>query len=185
MPLPPSIDRQPLHVRSIEIRGWHRADGDFDIDGHLTDVKTHTIHPPGRALPVAAGAPVHDMSIRLVIDAHFVVKDIVAVTDAGPYLDCPQAASALEQLRGARIAAGWTARVKGMLGKHSCTHLVELLIPMATAAYQTLSEVRLARGDVLDNAGRPVRIDSCYAYAEERDLVRRRWPAFHRLSTPE
>jgi hypothetical protein len=25
-----------------------------------------------------------------------------------------------------------------------------------------------------------VRIDSCYAYSDARDLVRRRWPAFHK-----
>lgn len=42
---------------------------------------------------------------------------------------------------------------------------------MATTAYQTLAEVRFARGDELDAVGRPVRIDSCYAYSEARELV--------------
>ena len=51
---------------------------------------------------------------------------------------------------------------------------------MATAAYQTLAEVRFARGDQVDAAGKPVRIDSCYAYSDARELVRRRWPAFHK-----
>jgi len=27
--------------------------------------------------------------------------------------------------------------------------------------------------------GRPVKIDSCYAFASNRELVERRWPAFH------
>jgi hypothetical protein len=27
--------------------------------------------------------------------------------------------------------------------------------------------------------GRPVKIDSCYAYASHREVVKRRWPAFH------
>jgi hypothetical protein len=30
--------------------------------------------------------------------------------------------------------------------------------------------------------GRPLKIDSCYAYGAERELVRLRWPRFHRLA---
>ena len=47
---------------------------------------------------------------------------------------------------GERIRGGWSMMVKAKLGGAAgCTHLMELLIPMATAAYQTLSSVRLAR----------------------------------------
>jgi hypothetical protein len=34
--------------------------------------------------------------------------------------------------------------------------------------------------DRLDENGKPVKIDSCYAYAASGALVLRRWPAFHR-----
>jgi len=180
MPLPPTVEREELHRRSIEMRGYRRIDGDYEIEGRVTDTKTRPIQPQGRDTPMPAGVPIHDMSVRLVVDEFLVVKDIVAVTDAHPFPDCAHAAASLAQLKGARIAAGWTARVKSLLGKESCTHLVEILIPMATAAYQTLAEVRFARGDELDQAGRPVRIDSCYAYSDARDLVLRRWPAFHK-----
>jgi hypothetical protein len=57
---------------------------------------------------------------------------------------------------------------------------MELLPPLATAAFQTISPVRLARPDVLDKGGRPVKIDSCYAFASHREVVMRRWPQFHR-----
>lgn len=180
MPLPPPVEREELHLRSIQMRGWRRADGDYEIEGRLTDTKTRPIHPPGRERPVPAGEPVHDMWVRMIVDEHLLVKDVVAATDASPYPECPGAAGALAALRGARIASGWTARVKALLGKHACTHLVELMLPMGTAAYQTLAEARMARGDALDATGRPVRIDSCYAYASDSDMVRRRWPAFHR-----
>ncbi|HEX4885162.1 MAG TPA: DUF2889 domain-containing protein [Casimicrobiaceae bacterium] len=184
MPLPPSSDREALHLRAIEMRGYRRADGDYEIEGRITDTKTRPIHPPGRAAPMPAGTPVHDMWIRLVVDEHLAIKDVLAVTDSGPYADCPHAAAALQSLRGARIGPGWTARVKAMLGREACTHLVELLIPLATAAYQTLAHVRMARADELDANGRPVRIDSCYAYADDRDLVRRRWPLHYRPGSP-
>ena len=81
---------------------------------------------------------------------------------------------------GEQIKAGWSNMVKSKLGgAKGCTHLMELLIPLATAAYQTMVGVRANRPDVVNFAGRPVKIDSCYAYASQRDLVKRRWPAFH------
>ena len=81
---------------------------------------------------------------------------------------------------GERIRGGWSMMVKAKLGGAvGCTHLMELLIPMATAAYQTLADVRLAGPDKLDRNGRPVKIDSCYAYSARRELVRQRWPEFY------
>ncbi|MFO1309099.1 MAG: DUF2889 domain-containing protein [Burkholderiales bacterium] len=180
MPLPASVEREELHCRTLEMRGYRRIDGDYEIEGRVTDVKTHSIQPRGRDTPMPAGVPIHDMSVRLVVDEFLVVKDVVAVIDGHPFPDCAHAAGSLAALKGARIAAGWTSRVKSLLGKESCTHLVEILIPMATAAYQTLAEVRFERGDEVDASGKPVRIDSCYAYSDARDLVRGRWPAFHK-----
>jgi len=175
--LPSSIERDELHIRSIDLRGYRRQDGLFDIEAHLTDIKRHPLHPPGRDDVLPPGTPIHDMWVRLVVDASLIVADIVAVTDAGPYPDCPAAASSLGKLRGAKIGPGWSSKVKDALGGvQSCTHLVELLIPLATVAYQTLAPERFAHADPLDAAGRPIRIDSCYAYASHRAVVRKRWP---------
>jgi hypothetical protein len=52
-------------------------------------------------------------------------------------------------------------------------------MPMATVAYQALTLVRSARPDVVNGEGVPVKIDSCYAYARNRDVVRRVWPAYY------
>ena len=49
MPLPPSADREEVHLRAIEMRGYRRADGDYEIEGRVTDTKTRDIHPHGRA----------------------------------------------------------------------------------------------------------------------------------------
>ena len=73
--------------------------------------------------------------------------------------------------------------VKAKLGgAKGCTHLMEILIPLATAAYQTLTSLRLSRPDTLDAKGRPVRIDSCWAYAADGDLVRQRYPEYHQTT---
>ena len=176
MPLPQSGDRELLHVRNIELRGFRRSDGAFEIEGRVTDIKNHSLQPPGREAPLPVGVPIHDMSVRLVVDMNMLISDVIAVTDAGPYPTCPEATESLQTLRGLSIGLGWTARVKQLLGAQSCTHLVELLIPIATVAYQTLAPVRFARPARLNAEGLPVKINSCYAYAQHRPLVRKLWP---------
>ncbi len=180
MPLPDSPERTELHIRRIEFRGFRRPDGLYDIDGHIVDTKTFPIRLDGRQADLPAGSPIHDMWVRLVVDEDLVVHDILAMTDASPHAVCPEATASMAVIIGQQIKAGWSIMVKSKLGgAKGCTHLMELLIPLATAAYQTMVGVRNPRPDVLDGAGRPVKIDSCYAYASHRDVVMRRWPAFH------
>jgi hypothetical protein len=79
-----------------------------------------------------------------------------------------------------RIAGGWSSEVKRRLGgEKSCTHLMDILIPMGTAAYQSLTMQRKGRPDVLNANGKPAKVNSCFAYAENRGVVMRRWPNFY------
>ena len=39
MPLSPAPPRQPVHDRRVRCQGYRRADGLWDIEGHLTDTK--------------------------------------------------------------------------------------------------------------------------------------------------
>ena len=41
MPLSPPAPREPIHTRAIDLRGYRREDGLWDIEGHLTDVKCY------------------------------------------------------------------------------------------------------------------------------------------------
>ena len=177
MPLPDSPDRTELHLRRIEMRGYRRADGLYEIDGRVTDTKTEPVRPLFGDADVPPGSPIHDMWVRLVVDEDLLVHDIVAVTDASPYEVCREAVAPMQAIVGERIKGGWTTMVKARLGGAAgCTHLMELLIPLATAAYQTLTKVRIARPDRVDADGRPLKIDSCYAYGKGREIVRRQWP---------
>jgi Protein of unknown function (DUF2889) len=176
VPLPPPVAREELHLRRIELRGYRRHDALYDIEARITDTKSQPLARENRAV-LPAGAPLHDMWIRLVVDEDLLVHDVVAATDASPFGICGEAVASLAQLRGMRIAAGWTAAVKQRLaGAVGCTHLTELLIPLGTTAYQTLSQVRAARPATLNAQGRPAKIDSCYAYGSQREVVLRRWP---------
>ena len=178
MPLPPTVEREELHLRRIEMRGYRRSDGLYDIEARLTDTKRHAFQRD--EVVVVPGVPLHDMWLRLVVDEDLLVHDALAVTDASPHRVCPEATAALVRVKGLRIAAGWSRAIKERFaGAQGCTHLTELLGPLATTAFQTLTPVRMAQSEPLDRNGRPTKIDSCYAYGSQREVVLRRWPAFY------
>lgn len=180
-----SITREELHFRRIDLRGFRRSDGLFEVQSRVIDRKTHDQETTlGRMVP--AGTPVHDMGVCLVFDQDLVVHDVQTFTDAAPYEACPAAGLALQALKGLRMTSGWRSEVKNRIAKaRSCTHLVELLGPIATVAFQSLTVARRGRPDTLDASGRPMKIDSCHAYAADGDLVRQRWPNFYRPGPPK
>jgi enoyl-CoA hydratase/carnithine racemase len=95
---------------------------------------------------------------------------------------CPAAASAMRAIIGLQIGRGWNKEVQRRLPPASrCTHLAELLGPMATAALQAMSGLRQDRPDPVDAQGRPLQLGTCYAYSPHSDLVKRRWPDFMSL----
>jgi hypothetical protein len=178
VPLPAaSVNRKLLHTRVVECRGFERDDGLYDVEGSITDVKSYPINRGmGAGITVQPGEPIHKMFVRLTVDDNLVVHDITAVTDAAPFPMCPEAIAPMAGLKGLKIGAGWTRAVRERLaGAKGCTHLMELLGPVATTAFQTLVRVRMAR-PTLGRDGRPSKIDSCYAFAADRDVVRERWP---------
>ena len=79
-------------------------------------------------------------------------------------------------------------------GVHGCTHIVELLGPVATTAFQTISS-RKARDLALEHrikVGKPPRpvdpaapkkkpyvVDTCHAWAADGSVVRRWAPHFY------
>src|SRR5260370_19493111 len=80
------------------------------------------------------------MSIRLTVDHKFTIVDVEAVTDKSPYRMCGDIAPDFKKLVGLRIGGGFHRAVRERLGGvHGCTHIVELLGPVATTAFQTVS----------------------------------------------
>ena len=139
MPLSPPVGRQHLHTRRVTCQGFFREDGLWDIEGRITDEKTYEHSNEWRG-PLKPGDFVHDMSIRLTVDHRFTIVDVEAVTDKSPYQICGNVAPDFKKLIGLRIGGGFHRKVKERLGGvHGCTHIVELLGPVATTAFQTVS----------------------------------------------
>src|SRR5579883_1358554 len=185
MPLSPSVPREHIHTRTVECRGYLRADGLWDIEGHITDVKTYVFanHFRGEMPP---GAPVHDMWLRLTIDDRLTIHDVEAVTQASPYAICPDVTPNFQRLKGLSIRGGFQKQVRELLGgTDGCTHQVELLGPIATTAFQTVYPYRESHPrprperKASDKPRRkPPLIDSCHAFASDGEVVKRYWPDF-------
>jgi hypothetical protein len=172
MPLSAPTTREKLHTRTIVIDGYMRADGLFDIEARLTDVKTAAFSNHDRGV-IEAGEPLHGMAMRMTIDAERNITSCEASTDYAPYAVCPQAAPNFSRLAGLQIKPGFlrdaTARVAGVEG---CTHLRELLQQMATTAYQTLYSKAARKRSGLGESNKAL-IGSCLAYAPDSPVVQR------------
>jgi hypothetical protein len=198
MPLTPPQPREAIHTRAIEINGYRRADGLYDIEAHLTDTKTFGQSNYDRGF-IAAGEPVHDMWLRLTIDDQMRIVEVDAVSDKTPYLMCPAAAPNFSRLTGLRIKAGFLREANQLVGGTvGCTHLRELLQQMATTAFQTVNPAKVRqemRAEGADEApgsdkvderitekmgGPPKILNTCLAYADTGPIVKRRWPGLYK-----
>jgi hypothetical protein len=181
MPLPTPAPRKLIHTRTIECKGYEREDGLWDIEANLADTKTYTHLRRDGGRERKAGEPVHNMWLRLTIDLDLVVHDVEAHTDAGPYSHCGDITPNFKKLVGLKIGPGWrreiAARVGGIQG---CTHLVELLGPLGTTAFQATGRAREAHNAGKHSHKKPYQIGSCHVYKEDGAAVLERWPQWHK-----
>ena len=183
MPLPESALRKKMHHRHIDCEGYLRDDGLWDIEAHMRDTRTYDCgyDEDHRGGVIKAGEPVHDMWLRLTIDLDFVIQDARASSDHTPFRICTRAAVEMKALVGLQIAQGWIKQVRQRIGTHkSCTHLMDLLGPIAATAYQTLHVALEEREAKRTERQKPMILDTCIALASDGDVVKKRWPEYYR-----
>jgi Protein of unknown function (DUF2889) len=200
MPLSQPVDRNLLHLRDIDLRGYLRSDGLIDIEAHMTDTKTYSFGNRDRGA-IHAGEPLHGMWMRLTVNREMTVVACEAAMDATPYGICPGAAPNFARLAGLTIGKGF---LKGAMervgGTQGCTHLRELLQQVGTVAFQTLFSVKSHPGatggaDGADGAGgkadpeqrqiSAALLNTCHAYDEAGPLVAKYRTAAQAGRTPE
>lgn len=177
--LPPAAEREPLHRRSIEIRGYKRADGLYDIEGRLVDTKPYDFKLAAGLRP--AGEAIHDMWLRITVDRELRIVDAAAAMDGMPYAgDCDRIVPAYRKLVGLAIRPGYTQKVKELLaGVRGCTHITELAGSLATAAFQTMAGQRLQPAEA-----RPFQLDKCHALESSQPAVARYYPKWYTGKEP-
>ncbi len=173
--LPPTVSREPIHTRAVEIRGYKRADGLFDIEGHLVDTKPYDFKLAAGLRP--AGEPVHGMWLRITVNRELVIVDAAAAMDAVPYAGrCDEIAPAYRKLVGLAIRPGYQRRLKELFGGvRGCTHVSELAGALATAVFQSMAGQGLQPPD-----RKPFQLDRCHALDATGATVARYYPKWYR-----
>ncbi len=175
-----AAQRQLKHRRQIDVQVYSRGDGLWEVDAVLTDVKTRDTPLAGGVRP--AGAPIHDMLLRLVVNRNFEILAAGSESRAMPYPGhCDDHGDAYTRLVGLNLLQGFRAamreRVGGLLG---CTHLTELAQMLPTAVVQAFA------GEVIDTRGnspgasKPFQIDRCHALRSSGVTVGRFYPRWVR-----
>lgn len=185
MPLPKPVKRECLHTRSIQCYGYQRDDGLWEVEAHMTDIKSYDFPNQFRG-QIKAGEPLHDMWLRVTFDSQMCIVEVEAKTDAAPFGVCAEINRAFRKLEGLIIAPGWKRQTRTLLGGvKGCTHLLELLGPVATVAFQTFygarsKAIREDRVAVPENNQSVFLLNSCHAYAENSEVVKLLYPAFYK-----
>jgi hypothetical protein len=182
MPLSPPAARQHLQTRQVICQGFERTDGLWDIEGQMIDTKTYDFPNEDRGGMVRAGESVHHMHVRITIDDSFVIIDAEARIDASPFAVCPAIAPNFKGLIGMSLGPGFKKELMAKFGgTQGCTHIVELMGPIATTAFQTMS----SKGRKILGDRKPPMIDRCHALASDGDVVAKHWPRWAVAKQPD
>ena len=178
-------ERQLKHRRTIDVRIYARGNGLWEVDAHITDVRSRETHMVNGVLP--AGRPIHDMLLRLVVDERFNIVEAGAQTTAMPYPgQCDTYGDVYARLVGLNLMKGFRQAVKERVGGvQGCTHITELTQVLPTAVVQAFA------GEVIDTRGanatsqQPFQIDRCHALRADSPTVQTYYPRWYRAAKAE
>ncbi|MBH9578395.1 DUF2889 domain-containing protein [Inhella proteolytica] len=176
----PSTQRQLLHRRNLAVEVFERADGLFDVEASLSDVKAHDMRLATGIRP--AGHPIHDMQLWLVVDRQLQIHAAGSSTLAMPYPgQCDQHGDAYAKLAGLNLLKGFRAGLKERLsGTRGCTHLTELAAVLPTAVIQAFAGRVLDTREGSGDDQPPFQIDRCHALRRDGDVVQTYYPRWYR-----
>lgn len=180
MPLTDPAARKLAHTRVVTCQGFEREDGLWDIEGRIVDTKPYRFQNRDRGGWIEADEALHDMSIRLTVNLELEIIDSDAVIDHSPYNYCKSVASVASNLVGLKIAPGFSQQSKRAMGANrGCTHLTELLGPVATTAIQTIASAKSRLGSAKPVRRNPAFLDSCHTYASDSPVIKLHWPDYY------
>lgn len=176
--------RKPIHYRHIQCNGYLREDGLWDIEAHLTDDKGYPFPTLQRGV-LQPGELVHELWLRLTLDNQLVIQDVEAAMPITPFSICSQIEDNYKRLKGLQIGRGWMQKAKELVGGvEGCSHLIELLRPMATTAIQAiypyLNFSEDGRFPISNNV-----LNSCHSFSDTNEIIQQFWPEKYRGQTVE
>ncbi len=180
--------RTLLHSRNVYSNGYLRHDGFFEIEGTIVDKKSYDI-PKSDGTVLSEGEPLHKMIVKLTLDINMKIIDVSAETISAPYEICNGANFKIKNLIGEKIGPGWKNRVNKIIGKNNgCTHVRELLVSMATVAFQTIygeksrqtrEAIKIKKTNPFPApSGKPALLNTCFAFDERSEVTKQQWPNY-------
>jgi len=180
MPLSKPAPRQHIHTRQITCEGFQREDGLWDIEATIIDRKTYSFANVERD-GIAAGEPIHHMTVRITIGDDMVIREAEAETIGSPFGICVNGAPPVAGLKGLKLGPGWRNAVREVLGRtKGCTHIRDMVMgPLAQAAYQTIIPMRNRMNKDKPVTRKPAVLGTCVAYDPSNPIVKSMWPQFY------
>jgi hypothetical protein len=176
-------NKELVHTRQITCRGYRLGDGLWQIEASVADEKGQTV--PFRSRPdVSAGELIHHLSLCVVIDDDYQIRDVVAKAMTAPWAVCTDVAADYRKLIGLRIGPGFTRAVRDLLGGPlGCTHLTDLLGQVGNTYMQASWPDRVARQRVNGEDPRQWQdgqtlsfVDGCYAWRKDGSVLAGEYP---------
>ena len=175
------VEKILLHKREVSSKGYIRSDGMFDIEGNITDKKSYDI-PKSDGTILKEGDPLHKMVVKITLDINMTITDVSAETLSAPYEICTGANFKIKNLIGEEIGPGWKNKVNKIIGNsEGCTHVRELLVSLATVAFQTIyGEKSIQTREALSKNkpnpfpgknGIPALLNTCFAFDERSEVT--------------
>ena len=154
----------------------------------ITDKKSYDI-PKSDGTILKEGEPLHQMVVKITLDINMTIIDVSAETLSAPYDICTGANFKIKNLIGEQIGPGWKNRINKIIGNNEgCTHVRELLVSMATVAFQTIygEKSRQSREAIRNNKpnpfpeknGKPALLNTCFAFDERSEVTEKQWPNY-------
>lgn len=174
----PDVRRFAAHERKVELKSYKRADGHWDLEASLQDVKSETIDVSTRQYD--AGVPIHLLAVRITVDEDLNI--VAASYGAGrvPFPGtCDAVSDLLSRLVGLNLLDNFRRHVGSVFPREErCTHVSELLLQVPTLAIQTIVAVKNS-GESSDDS-RPMKVDACRAWRSDGELVHQHYPKWYK-----
>lgn len=176
-------EKELVHTRQIICRGYRRKDGLWQIEASVADEKGQLLSFNSRP-SVLPSELIHHLSLCVIIDDDYQIRDVEAKTMAAPWPECAEIATAYRKLVGLRIGPGFNREVRNILGGTlGCTHLTDLLGQIANTYMQASLPDRFARQRL--NGDDPLQwtdtrtlsfVGGCYAWRTDGPALAAEYP---------
>ncbi|MGA6926658.1 MAG: DUF2889 domain-containing protein [Desulfosarcina sp.] len=165
--------QQKIHNRKIDTAIYEGASDTIIVEGSLQDQRfcdsylfSGEVRPP---------YTVHHMIIRMELQLpELTILEIEVKMPTVPHNVCLETQACLAPLKGLRIAAGFTSKVRKLIyRKKACTHLQTLVTAMAPAAFQGAWSARIRKPldpDVYVDMMIKLK-NTCWTWREDGQLV--------------